>query len=208
MPRYKESERRQAQSETRQLLVQAAIQEFARQGYERANINHISRAAGFAKGTIYNYFPSKQALLLEIIDQVAGMHYAFIAERVRQASDPPRRLGTFFEAGFDFVRQHLAPARVMLATLYGSDQQFKARMYQAYLPAFHLLSAEIIEPGIAQGFFRTVDSDSTALLLMSLYLGTASQMNDQGQIYVHAAQVADFALNALQKKDGDNHELG
>jgi AcrR family transcriptional regulator len=56
MPRYKESERQQAQSETRQLLVQAAIQEFARQGYERANINHISRAAGFAKGTIYNYF--------------------------------------------------------------------------------------------------------------------------------------------------------
>jgi AcrR family transcriptional regulator len=208
MPRYKESERQQAQSETRQLLVQAAIQEFARQGYERANINHISRAAGFAKGTIYNYFPSKQVLLLEIIDQVAGMHFAFIAERVRQASDPQQRLESFFEAGFEFVRQHLAPARVMLTTLYGSDPLFKARMYQAYLPTFHLLNTEIVEPGIAQGLFRPVDPDATALLLMSLYLGTASQLNDQGQIYMHSALVADFALHALQKKDENNDELG
>jgi AcrR family transcriptional regulator len=197
MPRYKESERQQAQSETRQLLVQAAIQEFARQGYERSNINHISRAAGFAKGTIYNYFPSKQAL-----------HFAFIAERVRQASDPQQRLESFFEAGFEFVRQHLAPARVMLTTLYGSDPLFKARMYQAYLPTFHLLNTEIVEPGIAQGLFRPVDPDATALLLMSLYLGTASQLNDQGQIYMHSALVADFALHALQKKDENNDELG
>jgi len=63
MPRYKESERVQIKFDTRQLLLQAATEVFARDGYEKANINRISKTAGFAKGTIYNYFESKRALM-------------------------------------------------------------------------------------------------------------------------------------------------
>ena len=51
MPRYKDSESEQAAIDTRQKLLAAAAEEFARQGYNAANINHISRAAGYAKGT-------------------------------------------------------------------------------------------------------------------------------------------------------------
>jgi AcrR family transcriptional regulator len=44
---------------TRARLLTAAAAEFARAGFERASVDAISLAAGYAKGTIYNYFPSK-----------------------------------------------------------------------------------------------------------------------------------------------------
>ncbi|HEY4691966.1 MAG TPA: helix-turn-helix domain-containing protein, partial [Bellilinea sp.] len=57
-------------SETRQRLVNAAIEEIAREGYENASINRITQAAGVATGTIYNYFPSKHELMLAILTEI------------------------------------------------------------------------------------------------------------------------------------------
>ena len=49
MPRPKQSERDEILSDTRQRLLAAATESFARQGYAGANVDAISRAAGFAK---------------------------------------------------------------------------------------------------------------------------------------------------------------
>lgn len=52
---------------TKQRLVEAAKSEFAQRGLAGARFDEISRAAGFAKGTIYNYFDSKEALFFTIV---------------------------------------------------------------------------------------------------------------------------------------------
>jgi hypothetical protein len=65
---------------------------------------------------------------------------------------------------------------------------------------FELVTAEILEPGIQQGYFRPLDRAATANLLMTIYLGTASQVTDEGVFYMDAAQVVDFGLHALQAK--------
>ena len=62
----------------RRLLAEAAAH-FARDGFENANINSIATAAGFAKGTIYNYFSSKEELFGEVLSaacQRAAAGYA------------------------------------------------------------------------------------------------------------------------------------
>jgi AcrR family transcriptional regulator len=201
MPRPKESEREKIQSETRQLLLQAAADEFARQGYDGANINTISQAAGFAKGTVYNYFPSKQALMLALVDETAERHMEYVETRVMQEDDPRRRLERFFEAGFGFVTAYLAPARVMVNAINGHDDELKEHLFLAYQPMFQLVAKAIIAEGMARGFFRELDPASTAMLLMNIYLGTASQVDEEGQSWLDPAQVADFALHALLKRD-------
>jgi AcrR family transcriptional regulator len=201
MPRHKDSERDQVQSETRKLLLEAATVEFAREGYVGANINRISKAAGFAKGTIYNYFDSKRSLMLAIIDEVARTHLAFMQGYVCREKDPRLRLERFFEVGFAFVMEHLAQARVMITTLYGPEDEFKEHMYMAYQPMFQLVSRDILAPGMAQGYFRQVDPGSTAALLMTIYLGTGSQVNEDGRLWLDPAQVAAFALHALYEKE-------
>jgi AcrR family transcriptional regulator len=198
MPRYKDAERDQAVSETRQLLLDAAAAAFASEGYVGANVNHIAQAAGFAKGTIYNYFPSKRALMHALIDEVAAEHAAYITARVGPETDPRRRLERFFEAGFAFVTENLARARAMVTVLYGPDAEFNAYLYRAYQPLFGFVAETIIGPGVAQGVFRPVDVAGTAGLVMTLYLGTGSQVDEAGRPWLDHRAVADFAWHALR----------
>jgi AcrR family transcriptional regulator len=201
MPRPSRVMREQVLSETRQRLLQAAAAEFAREGYVGANINRISQAAGFAKGTIYNHFPSKRALMLALIDSIAAAHVEFILEQVEPEHDPALQLTRFFSAGFAFVEQYPDQAPVIISAMYGTDAEFKQRVYQAYDELFTLLIQDILEGGIARGDFRPVDPDLAAALLMSMYLGSCSLLDADGKISLAPDQVVAFILDGLRRRD-------
>ncbi|MFN2292700.1 MAG: TetR/AcrR family transcriptional regulator [Anaerolineae bacterium] len=199
MPRHKDAERDQVMSGTRRLLLEAATVEFAREGYNGANINRISREAGFAKGTIYNYFPSKRALMLSLIDEIAASHHRFVAEQVGHEEDPVGRLRRFFQAGLAWIVHSLPSGRVMLATLNGPDVEFKRRMAQGYQPMHQLIIDDILTPGMEQGVFRQLDPTATAGLLMMLYLGIGSSVDEQGRARLEAEWIVGFVLAGLRK---------
>jgi AcrR family transcriptional regulator len=197
MPRYRDDEREEATEGTRRLLLKAAAHEFAHEGYDGAKIDQISKSAGFAKGTIYNYFPSKRALMLALIQETAQTHCEMIAGVVLQEQDAIRRIEQFFAAGWSFVAEHLDPGRVMISALYGSDLEFKQALGQGYRPLFELVSVDILMHGIAQGVFREVDVPATTGIIMNLYLALASHADDEGRILIEAEQASDFVKHAL-----------
>lgn len=49
-------------------ILSAAITDFEAHGFHGANLNRIAKLAGISKGTIYLYFPSKEALFLAAIE--------------------------------------------------------------------------------------------------------------------------------------------
>ena len=53
---------------TRELLLSAAEQVFARVGYEKALVEEIAEAAGFSKGALYAHFKSKEELFLALYE--------------------------------------------------------------------------------------------------------------------------------------------
>jgi hypothetical protein len=71
-------------------------------------------------------------------------------------------------------------------------------MYQAYLPLFQFVAEQIVGRGIEAGRFRQVGPMATAGLLMTIYLGTASQTDEGGRTWLDPAQVSDFAIHALR----------
>jgi AcrR family transcriptional regulator len=168
-------------------------------GYAKANINRISQAAGYAKGTVYNYFASKRALMMALIDEIAGAHFDYIAERIAREEPPSRRLERFFEAGFAWVTDNLDRARVMFATLNGPDREFKVHMYGAYQPMFQLVGRDIVAAGVERECFRQVDPATAANLLMTIYLGVGSQVNERGKHWFSPGQVTDLLLDGLRK---------
>lgn len=54
-------------------VVDAAIEEFQEGGFTRANMDRIAERAQVSKRTLYNYFPSKEALFLEIIERIGSL---------------------------------------------------------------------------------------------------------------------------------------
>ena len=74
--------------EKRRSIVDAATQAFSEDGYEATNMDRIAERAGASKRTVYNYFPSKEALFLAVIEELLEKKRA--AKRV--AWDPARSL--------------------------------------------------------------------------------------------------------------------
>ena len=64
MPRLN---REESQARTRDLLVQAARDEIVKKGFAQATVRDIADAAGFSQGAFYSNFPSKEAILLEVV---------------------------------------------------------------------------------------------------------------------------------------------
>lgn len=53
--------------EKKSLIMDVALEHFASEGYYSTTINHIAKHAGISKGLMYNYFESKEALLVAIL---------------------------------------------------------------------------------------------------------------------------------------------
>jgi len=68
-----------AAPDRRAQILETAKRVFARRGYQRANIAHICTAAKIGRGTLYQYFGNKQAVLTAILDDVTA--------RMRQVLD-------------------------------------------------------------------------------------------------------------------------
>lgn len=198
MPRLPTATKEDTLIETRQRLLETAAAEFANNGFSSANINHISTLAGYAKGTIYNYFPSKRSLMLALIDEIGAKHTDFILAQVLSEDDPVQRVRLFFQAGFAFVEQYPLQARIAISVVYGHDEEFKQRIYQTYERLFNLIIQDIVGAGITHGDFKPIDSNTTAAMLMSLYLGSCSQLDSNGNIFFDPNQVAAFALEGLK----------
>jgi AcrR family transcriptional regulator len=57
--------------EKRQAIIDVAAATFGELGFERTSMSEICTRLGGSKATLYNYFPSKEALFLEVMFQAS-----------------------------------------------------------------------------------------------------------------------------------------
>lgn len=201
MARLAVATKSETQNQTRQKLLEAAAKEFATKGFVGANINHISLAAGFAKGTIYNYFPSKRELMLALIDEIGAQHTQFIIGKVEIEIQARDRVRQFFASGFSFVEHYPAQAQIAIQAVFGFDAEFKARIYAAYQDLFDFLISDIVGYGVECQDFALIDQNSTVAMLMSIYLGGSSMLGPDGNIWFDPDLIVSFVLNGIRNRD-------
>jgi AcrR family transcriptional regulator len=152
---------------TRARLLEAAAAEFARHGMAAANINRISLAAGLAKGTVYNYFPSKQALFLAVVREACER----VTRRSGQvpSSAPTRsRLLAAVSSDLEWARDNDAFARVLVRESLAGDGRFLPQIEQAAAPYIAHV-ARILQDGVERGEIRgDVPVSELALLFVGL----------------------------------------
>lgn len=151
---------------TRESLLAAAADEFGRLGLERANIDAISVRAGYAKGTVYNYFASKEDLFLAVVERASRDAVA----SARQPSDaPPRdRVVLALEAFCGWVRDHDSFARVFVRECLMGTPSLYPRVIRAEQPLVEALGS-IFKAGPPPERVRPdVPSDVLALALAGL----------------------------------------
>jgi AcrR family transcriptional regulator len=81
---------RQERSEaTVSVALEAAAREFASSGYEATTTNGIAAAAGISVGSLYQYFPSKEAIAVELTRRFRAERLAFIRTQLDAVGDKP-----------------------------------------------------------------------------------------------------------------------
>jgi AcrR family transcriptional regulator len=79
------SRRERKKQETRQRLLHGAWQLFQEKGYDQTTVEDITEAADVAKGTFFNYFDTKEALL----DELALWRIELLGNHVLDGKDIP-----------------------------------------------------------------------------------------------------------------------
>jgi AcrR family transcriptional regulator len=77
--------RRPRRHDVRRRLLDAALAEFTRHGYDRTSLDQVAAAAGFSKGAIYSNFTGKEDLFLTLMDQQVRHRLERIIETVAGA---------------------------------------------------------------------------------------------------------------------------
>jgi AcrR family transcriptional regulator len=92
-PKLRTSPRKQPRQrrsqETVDAILSATAQILVRHGYEGANTNRIAEAAGVSVGSLYQYFPSKEALIAALIERHSEAMWRLCVERTARAAGKP-----------------------------------------------------------------------------------------------------------------------
>ena len=97
------------------LILDAARRVFAATGYYQARVEDFARAAGVAKGTVYEYFTSKEELYLEMLLEVVNSYVAGVRAGLEHAGGDIREK-LFFTGRHlcSFLTEHGQLARMVL----------------------------------------------------------------------------------------------
>ena len=139
--------------ETRQKIIAAAVRLFNQQGLTVTTMEQIAQAADIAKGTLYAYFPVKEAIIVAFMQNALQERSLQRIQQVHDLPDTSTRIHLIFTdlvAGVQrkkdvFETYMLHRVRSMLS--FHPDEGIKR--------GFHLLGEEIICLGQQSGEIRT-----------------------------------------------------
>jgi AcrR family transcriptional regulator len=177
--------REKLREERRRQILEAALSVFAQKGFHAANVSDVAAQAGVSQGTIYWYFESKEELLTAAL-------LSFFTDFGEQA------LGAL-EPSDSATEKLLALANSMevfaegaegLFTLFVSywtssqSREETSRLWTDLLAQFKDIVVAIVNEGINNGEFRSVDAEPLVWALLAAYDGLA----------VYAMLMPDFDL--------------
>ncbi len=106
--------KRLSAEERRARILSAAVQEFARDGYDHTKMDSIAARAEITKPVLYDHFSSKQALFLTVLESIRDGLIARGKAIVREDIDPEQKFRRAVDAFLQFVEQAPDAARVLL----------------------------------------------------------------------------------------------
>jgi TetR/AcrR family transcriptional regulator len=107
--------------ETRQLLLDRALELFAARGYESVGVQEIVEAAAVTKPTLYHYFGSKAGLLRALLEQQFEPYLAALEAACVYRGDLPQTLYLAAQSMLRFAAAHADFNRLRLALRFSAS---------------------------------------------------------------------------------------
>ncbi len=138
----------------RDRILTSAMKVFARKGFASARVSDVAREAGVADGTIYLYFPSKDAILIAIFEEGMQRIIEGLAKGLKAIDDPAERLRFFCRYHLRVIEDDPDLGEVLLVELRFSDKFLTEYKPGAMLDRYLEHLAGIIVEGQRRGVFK------------------------------------------------------
>lgn len=159
---------------TAERLYRTALALFRERGYDATTVEEIAQAAEVAKGTFFNYFPTKDAVLGYAGHlQMRRVHEAMEADRGFEGWPVYEQLTLVFETLAAGIQDDREAMRIVALEVYRSVSAFSETA--SVSRQLYELLLEIVRRGQRRGELRAdaaSPAESMALLLMAAYFYT------------------------------------
>lgn len=154
------------------LILKAATKVFARHGFARARTAAIAREARVAEGTIYNYFKSKDELILTIFEHAWRDLLQALRAKLDPIQDPIQKLAVVLMTVLDLFEADPMLAEVFLVEFRQSGKCFSNQPMSVILEFLDLLEG-VLKEGIDRGVIR---SDINTKIARGLLFGAVENI--------------------------------
>ena len=168
------------QEDTKQKILDKALELFSTQGYDSVSVGEIARAVGIKAPSLYNHFPGKQAIFDAIVESTAAQYEADTGKIDIHVQNVTQDIPVFTEitedALFGKVRQifeySLHNERISRFRRMMTIEQFRSpelaalysRRYVERILSYH---AGIFRALIAAGEIRAENPDALAMMYVA-----------------------------------------
>jgi TetR/AcrR family fatty acid metabolism transcriptional regulator len=162
----------------RELIIEAAEKIFSEKGFFRAKVEEIAAEAGVGKGTVYEYFSSKEEVFKEMLLHISKD----IRLKSKQSGDLASaisRIEEIVEEHLNFILRHRSMARVMMQEHLTMTDEIFSNMKKNRDDKLKALENIIIE-GINKGEFRKdINPEVTAHLIFGATMSLSGDIIDE-----------------------------
>ena len=168
------------QEDTKRKILDKALELFSTQGYDAVSVGQIAKAVGIKAPSLYNHFPSKQAIFDAIVESTAAQYEADTGKIDIHVQDVKQDISVFTEiteeALFEKVRQifeyslHNEPIsrfRRMMTIEQFRSSELAALYSRRYVDRMMEYHANIFRALIAAGEIQKEDPDVLAMMYVS-----------------------------------------
>ncbi len=154
---YHRTENVQARLKAReQAILEAATRVFTEKGYHGATMRAIARAASVATGTLYLYFPSKEAVFVALVDELREVVLNAILEARQEHQGTIEKLEASIKATVQVFANHRDLARIVLVQAAGASPEFEGRLNELH-DAFSGFVGLEIQEAMEAGLIDQID---------------------------------------------------
>ncbi|WP_330241530.1 TetR/AcrR family transcriptional regulator [Streptomyces sp. NBC_00525] len=146
----------------REHLVACATAVVTEVGWAQASVTAVADAAGIAAGSVYQHFPSKAALAVEVFRRAAGREVEVLGEVLHGPGTPVQRLAGGVEV---FARRALENRGLAYALLAAPADPAVGAERLEFRRRYRALFAEVVRQGIEDGLLPAQNGEITAAAL-------------------------------------------
>ncbi|HKS82141.1 MAG TPA: TetR/AcrR family transcriptional regulator [Candidatus Acidoferrales bacterium] len=122
--------RNRKKAAVRSKIIGAAIRLFSEKGLEHVSVDQIAESADVGKGTIYNYFRSKEDIVVAFMADFERRALARIPSLLTSNRSLDRALADFARAQLRWRRPYHAFVRIFLAQMFSHTAEFMPHMVE------------------------------------------------------------------------------